>query len=292
MDRRNFIKSSLFVTGGVITSSFSKKNVDDKKYLKLTVLHTNDTHSNIDPMPPNHPQFPNMGGVVWRNNLIKKIKSEEKNVLLLDAGDIFQGTPYFNKYKGLLEMKLMSQMEYDASTMGNHDFDIGLEGFKNAKEYASFPFICSNYDFSKTILKDDTIEHLILKKDKLKIGILGLGVELEGLVSKNNYGNCIYLDPIEIANKKARMLKDEGCNFIICLSHLGFEYSDTTKISDKILARNTKNIDVIIGGHTHTFLDSPVKEINLDNKSVIINQVGWAGVKLGRMDFYFSKDKL
>ena len=185
-------------------------------------------------------------------------------------------------------MKLMSEMGYEASTMGNHEFDLGLEGFKNAKRYANFPFICSNYDFSDTILNGETIPHLIIRKGKLKIGILGLGVEMEGLVPKLCYENSKYLDPIAVANEQAQLLKDKGCHFIICLSHLGFEYTDSNKVSDRILARSTKNIHLILGGHTHTFLEKPVEETNLDGEKVLINQVGWAGVNLGRLDFFFS----
>ena len=292
MKRRDFVRNTFVVAGGIALAPSLLAKSMEKDHIKLTVLHTNDTHSNIDAFPANHAKFPNRGGVVWRDQLIKKIRSEEEHVLLLDAGDLFQGTPYFNKYKGVLEMKLMSEMGYEAVTMGNHEFDIGLDGFKNAKKHASFPFVCSNYDFSNTILKDETIKHLIIRKGKLKIGILGLGVELEGLVPKLCYEDAKYLDPVTVANEQAALLKEKGCHFIICLSHLGFEYADPNKVSDRILAKSTKNIDLIIGGHTHTFLDEPVEEINPDGKKVLINQVGWAGVNLGRLDFYFSRESL
>lgn len=289
MKRREFVKNTFAVAGGMILSPTLLAGTSDRKrQIKLTVLHTNDTHSNIDPFPANHAKFPNRGGVVWRHQLIQKIRQQEEHVLLLDAGDLFQGTPYFNRYKGVLEMKLMSEMGYEAATMGNHEFDLGLEGFKNAKKHASFPFVCSNYDFSDTILKGETVKHLIVRKGKLKIGILGIGVELEGLVPKLCYENSVYLDPIATANEQAEMLKKKGCDFIICLSHLGFEYTDSDKVSDRILARSTKNINLIIGGHTHTFLEKPIEETNLDGEKVLINQVGWAGVNLGRMDFYFG----
>lgn len=291
MKRRDFVRTTFAVAGGMVLSpSLLAKNTNSKE-IKLTILHTNDTHSQIDPLPVNHSKFPNRGGVVWRHQQIQKIREEEELVLLLDSGDLFQGTPYFNKYKGVLEMKLMSQMGYEASTMGNHEFDIGLDGFKNAKKYATFPFVCSNYDFSDTILKNETVKHYIIHKGKLKIGILGLGVELEGLVPKLCYENSRYTDPIAAANEQAKLLKDKGCDFIICLSHLGFEYENSTKVSDRILARSTKNIHLILGGHTHTFLEKPVEEINLEGKKVLINQVGWAGVNLGRLDFTFSKEK-
>ncbi|HLU87708.1 MAG TPA: metallophosphatase [Taishania sp.] len=288
MRRRDFVKHSFVVAGGLIVSPQVVAK-STKKEIKLTVLHTNDTHSNIDPFPPNHAKFPNRGGVVWRHQQIQKIRSEEEHVLLIDAGDLFQGTPYFNKYRGVLEMKLMSEMGYEASTMGNHEFDLGLQAFKDAKKHATFPFVCSNYDFSDTVLAGETIDHLIIEKGKLKIGILGLGVEMEGLIAKSCYENAKYLDPIHIANQQAKILKNKGCDFVICLSHLGFDYENPTKVSDRILARSTRNIDLIIGGHTHTFLEKPVEETNLDGKTVLINQVGWAGVNLGRLDFTFIK---
>jgi 5'-nucleotidase len=231
-----------------------------------------------------------MGGVSKRYQLINKIREEEDLVLVLDAGDIFQGTPYFNKYGGILEMKLMTEMGYDAATMGNHDFDAGLEGFLKAKQFAKFPFLCANYDFSNTLLKGQTQENVIIKKGSLKIGIFGIGVELKGLVPESKYEGTIYNDPIETANQQAQILKKQGCDLIICLSHLGFEYS-TDKVSDRVLAQKTENIHLIIGGHTHTFLEKPIEEKNLNNEVVLINQVGWAGLKIGRLDFEFD-DKI
>ena len=168
---------------------------------KLTILHTNDTHSNIDTFPSSHSKYPNQGGVARRYSLVQEIRSKESNVLLLDAGDIFQGTPYFNKYGGVLEMKLMTKMGYDCCTMGNHDFDAGLDGFIKAHKYAEFPFVCSNYDFNNTKLKDITFPYKIFQKGSFKVGVFGLGPELEGLVAKSNYQETEYNDPISISNK-------------------------------------------------------------------------------------------
>ena len=290
MKRRDFVQQSFLVTGGILLSGNILAGETKKKNPKITILHTNDTHSNIDPFPANHAKFPKMGGVSKRYQLINKIREEEDHVLVLDAGDIFQGTPYFNKYGGILEMKLMTEMGYDAATMGNHDFDAGLDGFLKAKQFAKFPFLCANYDFSKTLLKGQTQENIIIKKGNLKIGIFGIGVELKGLVPMSKYEGTIYLDPIETANQQAQLLKKQGCDLIICLSHLGFEYS-TDKVSDRVLAQKTENIHLIIGGHTHTFLDKPIEEKNRNNEIVLINQVGWAGLKIGRLDFEFD-DKI
>jgi 5'-nucleotidase len=295
--RRNFIQNIVLGTGTLLVSPslFSQENLKKKK--RLVILHTNDTHSTIEPFPSNHSKFPNMGGVSKRHTIIQKIRSEEEHVLLLDAGDIFQGTPYFNVFNGELEMKLMSILEYDAATIGNHDFDIGLEGFLKAKQFANFPFLCANYDFSKTILAGQTKSYHIFHKAGIKIGVFGIGVALKGLVSEDKYGNTRYLDPIITANKIASELKSKACDLVICLSHLGFEYENKSINSDRKLAAESQNIDLILGGHTHTFFDKPLVLQNLKNKDVLVNQVGWGGVYLGRIDIdvesgFFQAEKI
>jgi 5'-nucleotidase len=286
MKRRTFLKNTAASTtfiglGGISLSSFS--SVDEKK---ITILHTNDVHSHIDPFPADHPRNPNMGGAARRASIIEQIRREEKNVLLLDAGDIFQGTPYFNYYGGELEFKIMSMMQYDLATMGNHDFDNGLEGFYAQLPHAKFEFVSANYDFKNTLLDSIVKPYKIFTKDSVKIGIFGLGVELEGLVDKRNYKETIYNNPIEVAKE------EEKCDLIICLSHLGFNNkNEPEKPSDVKLAQETKDIDIIIGGHSHTFLDKPVIYKNSVGKNVVINQVGAYGINLGRIDFYLSSDK-
>lgn len=258
--------------------------------VKVTVLHTNDVHSRIDPFPDNDPKYPGLGGVSRRASLIKKIRSEEQNVLLLDAGDIFQGTPYFNIYGGELEMKLMSEMGYHASTIGNHDLDNGIEGLVKQLPHANFPLICSNYDFSNTLLKDKTLPYKIFEFDGIKAGVFGLGIELNGLVMKQNYGEIIYQDPIPAAAYHAKLLKEDlKCDLVICLSHLGYSYN-SKKINDTDLGKMSKNIDLIIGGHTHTLLEKPSSFKNSDNKQIHVAQVGWAGIRLGRIDYYFERE--
>ena len=294
MKRRDFIQktaasSALLGLTGMSLSSFSTVNTK-----KITILHTNDTHSHIDPFPADHPKNPNMGGAARRAAIIESIRKEEKNVLLLDAGDIFQGTPYFNYYGGELEFKLMSMMQYDVATMGNHDFDNGIDGFYAQLPHAKFDFVSANYDFKNTVLNDIVKPYKIIIKDGIKIGIFGLGVQLDGLVDKKLYKETVYNNPIEVAQDMTRILKEEKkCDLVICLSHLGFKYKDEPeKPSDIVLAQKTKNIDLIIGGHTHTFLDKPVIEKNSEGKEVLINQVGCFGVNLGRIDFYLTNDKL
>lgn len=287
--RRSFLKntiagSALLALGIKSDSVYAKDDL-----VKLTILHTNDVHSRIDPFPMDGSKYQGRGGVAPRAALINKIRSEEKNVLLFDAGDIFQGTPYFNLYGGELELKMMSMMGYDAGIMGNHDFDNGVEGFYKQLPHANFPILNANYDLSDTLLHDKTKPYQIFKKDGLKIGVFGLGIELEGLVNKVQYGNTRYLDPLDKSLKMEAELKHEHrCDLIICLSHLGFDYRDN-KVSDKVIARNTHHIDLIIGGHTHTFLDEPFVVKNLSSKETLINQVGFAGINLGRIDFIFQR---
>lgn len=298
MNRKEFLRT---VGGGTLALSLapnlvfaSQKSILDKNAAyKLTVLHTNDQHSRIEPFDSSYSRNPNQGGFARRATLIQQIRSQEKNVLLLDAGDIFQGTPYFNFYGGELEFKLMSMMGYDAATMGNHDFDNGLEGFLKALPNAKFPFITSNYDFSNTILDGKTEKYKIFKKDGIKVGLFGVGIELDGLVGKKQYQETKYLNPVEIAQHYADFLrKEKGCDLVICLSHIGYDYrDDADKISDKKLAAQTDNIDLILGGHTHTFLPEPQSFTNKSGKNVLVNQVGWAGLLLGRIDFYFDKNK-
>lgn len=297
--RREFLQKSLLGTAGLTLFSalpgklFSSENYFENflknDLLKLTILHTNDMHSRIEPFPGNDPKYPGLGGMAKRATLIEKIRSSEKNVLLLDAGDVFQGTPYFNLYGGELEFKLMSKMRYDACTMGNHDFDNGLEGFNKMLPYAGFPFICSNYDFSDTILSGKTIPYKIFSKADVKIGVFGIGIELNGLVEKKLFEKTKYNDPFTSAEKMAAFLKNEmKCHLVICLSHLGYKY-DSNKIDDLKLAAGSKDIDVIIGGHTHSFLDEPAIVKNRMNREVLINQVGWAGIRLGKIDCFFER---
>lgn len=289
--RRRFITTLLAVVIIMTLSSPSTGNYsfNQNQVVKITILHTNDLHSRIDPFPANDSRFPNMGGFAKRAALIKKIRSEEKNVLLFDAGDVYQGSPYFNMYGGEVEFKLMSAMGYDAMNIGNHEFDNGLPGIARQLVYANFPILCANYDFSDTELAGKVEPYKIFVMDGVKIGVFGLGIELEGLVSKKNYGNTRYLDPEEKAAETAHLLKKElQCDLVICLSHLGCSYKDK-QISDVKLSKQSKYIDLIIGSHTHTFIDQPYVFRNSDNKQIIICQVGWGGVKLGRIDFYLVK---
>ncbi len=292
MRRRNFIKNTAATSALLSLSGLSLSSFSVVKEKKITILHTNDVHSHIDPFPENHPRNPSMGGVAKRANIIEQIRKEESNVLLLDAGDVFQGTPYFNYYGGELEFKLMSMMKYDLATLGNHDFDNGIDGFYAQLPHANFEFVSANYDFKNTELNGIVKPYKTFIKDGIKIGVFGLGIELEGLVEKKLYKETKYNNPIEVATDITKTLKEtEKCDLIICLSHLGFDYkNEKDKVSDLKLAAATQDIDLIIGGHTHTFLDKPVVKTNKIGKQVIINQVGAYGINLGRIDFYLSDE--
>jgi len=293
MNRRNFIQNTGLITTGITLGGLSSLSFKSDARTKITILHTNDTHSHIDPFDANHPKYANQGGIAKRSTLINSIRKENPHTLLLDAGDIFQGTPYFNFYGGELEFKLMSMLKYDCATLGNHDFDNGVDGFYKQLPHAKFDFVSSNYDFKNTILDSLVKPYKTFVKNGIKIGVFGLGVQLEGLVLKQLYKETTYLDPIEISEQITQTLKnEEQCDLIICLSHLGYEYKgDASKISDLKLAAATKNIDLIVGGHTHTFLDKPTSVTNKDGKQVLVNQVGKYGINLGRVDFYFDSVK-
>lgn len=293
-NRRQFIKQIAIGGSALGTAGFPILSFSENNLTKLTILHTNDLHSRIEPFPLSNSRNGGKGGFVHLNSLISEIRKKEKNILLFDSGDIFQGTPYFNFYKGEIEFKLMSKIGYDAATIGNHDFDLGVANLSTQMVHANFPFISANYDFSKTILKNKIDPYKIFKKGKFKIGVFGLGIALRGLVDIKKYKGVKYNDPVAVANETASFLKEnKGCNLVVCLSHLGYKYRNN-RISDVLLAQKTKNIDIILGGHTHTFMKEADRVKNLIDKEVVINQVGWSGLMLGKIDISFQEnsDKL
>ncbi len=292
MIRRHFLKQTaaagVYLSLGGLTSS--ALSITSKKH--ITILHTNDVHSHIEPFPSNDSKYANLGGAARRMTIIENIRKQQPNVLLLDAGDMFQGTPYFNFYGGELEFRLMSMMGYDAATIGNHDFDNGIGGLAAQVPNAKFELLSANYNFKNTIMDGLTKPYQVFVKDGVRIGVFGVGIELDGLVNKKMYQETTYLNPIEITTDTVKTLrKDEHCDIVICLSHLGYDYDDKSKISDMVLAQKTSGIDLIIGGHTHTFLKKPTIAQNKDGKFILINQVGWGGINLGRIDFYLDQEK-
>ena len=289
LNRRPFLRRSGLAAGSMLFSSSLLAEMEtDAQQRRLVILHTNDVHSRLDPFPMDGSKNQGLGGVAARASLIDQIRSEAPQVLLLDAGDIFQGTPYFNLYKGEPEMKAMGAMGYEAVTMGNHDFDNGIEGLVDMMRYAQFPFVNANYLLSDTQLEGKVKPYTIIQKESLKIGVIGVGVDLQGLVSPSLVGKVRYSNPIPVAQELANRLKfDFGCHYIILLSHLGYSYKGN-QVSDLVLAEQTENIDLIVGGHTHTFLEKPTLIKNQKNQAVLVSQAGWAGLLLGRIDVYFS----
>ena len=251
----------------------------------IVILHTNDTHSRIEPIPESDRIAGNKGGVVRRMNYIEQVRKENKNVLLFDAGDFLQGTPYFNLFKGEVETEAMNMMRYDAVTLGNHEFDYGLEALEKVVRRAKFPIISSNYDFSGTPLNNFIKPYLIFKKDGVKIGVIGINIQPRGLIASGNYDGMKFLQPERVANELALKLKTtDRCDMVICLSHLGYT-------ADKRLVEQTRNIDIIIGGHSHTNMKTPDMLKNIDNKDVMVFQTAGRGIYVGRIDVELEKVK-
>ena len=251
----------------------------------IVILHTNDTHSRIEPIPESDRIAGNKGGVVRRMNYIEQVRKENKNVLLFDAGDFLQGTPYFNLFKGEVETEAMNMMRYDAVTLGNHEFDYGLEALEKVVRRAKFPIISSNYDFSGTPLNNLIKPYLIFKKDGVKIGVIGINIQPRGLIASGNYDGMKFLQPERVANELALKLKTtDRCDMVICLSHLGYT-------ADKRLVEQTRNIDIIIGGHSHTNMKTLDMLKNIDNKDVMVFQTAGRGIYVGRIDVELEKVK-
>ncbi|RMF02142.1 MAG: bifunctional metallophosphatase/5'-nucleotidase [Bacteroidetes bacterium] len=292
MQRRTFLKqigATTFLIGSGLPTALAFDRT--QQTTTIHILHTNDWHSRIDPFPADSGRFAGLGGAIRRAQLLEQLRSELPYKLLLDSGDIFQGTPYFNFYEGELEFKLMSAMQYDLATIGNHDFDAGISKLAQQMRYALFDFVNCNYVFNNTPLQGRIKPYRIFTRGPIKIGILGVGIELEGLVAPSLYGDTLYLDPIETVNATARLLKEEeACDLVICLSHLGYKYREN-KVSDHDLAAASSHLDIILGGHTHTFLDEPTVVLNQRQQPVLINQVGWGGVCLGHIDVTFDEKR-
>ncbi|AHW60397.1 5'-nucleotidase [Draconibacterium orientale] len=291
MDRRRFIRNVAAGTAGITLGAVPYELFAHEDFTTISILHTNDIHCHIEPFTGSNERYANKGGLARIAKLAALERQKNPNTLLLDAGDMFQGTPYFNYFKGELMLKVMSEAGYDASTIGNHEFDNGLQGIKDPLPNAEFPIISSNYDFSDTILSGSFPEYKIFRRDGVKIGIYGVGIELENLVGKKNYGATVYNDPVVVAQRMESFLKNEKkCDLVICLSHIGLRYRDN-KVSDMVLAAETSFTDLIIGGHTHSYLEKPLEEKNKLGQTVIVNQAWWGGLVVGKIDFVFEKSK-
>ena len=258
--------------------------------VELTILHTNDTHSRIEPFDATDPSYPDMGGAARRNAYFAQVRTEKENVLLFDCGDFSQGTPFYSVFKGEVEVELMNEMGYDAATLGNHEFDFGLDNLRKLIEEADFPFVCTNYDFSRTKLRRLVKPYLIIKKAGLRIGVIGLGACPDGLVQAKNYAGMKFVPPYGIAERTARYLKErKRCDVVICLSHLGMDCSANLPYCDRELVGSTSSIDLVLGGHSHTYMAAPEYVENAEGCAVPVMQLGKNGVYAGRFDLKFEK---
>ena len=257
---------------------------------ELYLFHTNDMHSRIEPFPENFQDtlLAGKAGMVRRATFISQQRELHPDLLLFDSGDFSQGTPYYNIYKGEVEIRLMNEMRYDAGTIGNHEFDFGLENMARLFKMADFPIVCANYDVTGTVLEGLVKEYVILNRNGIKIGVFGLGTQLEGLVAKESYGDVKFEDPVSEAQRIADLLKTrEKCDLVICLSHLGWKGEP---YSDIELIENTKNIDVVLGGHSHSFFESPLYYKNLDGVEIPLQQMGKHAAFVGKMVLTLQKD--
>lgn len=255
----------------------------------LYLFHTNDMHSRVEPFPADFQDtlLANKAGLVRRATLMKQLRKEHENVMLFDCGDFSQGTPYYNIFKGEVEVKLMNEMGYDAATIGNHEFDFGLENMARLFKMAAFPVVCCNYDVTGTVLEGLVKEYVVLERGGLKIGVIGVGPQLEGLVASSCYGGVKFEDPFTEVQRIADYLKmEEGCDAVVCLSHLGWKDGD---YSDIQLIQRTRNVDVVLGGHSHSYFESPRYYKNLDGVEIPVQQMGKNGAFLGKMVLKFNK---
>lgn len=261
-----------------------------QKTKTLAILHTNDVHSRIYPTDPNSAdkRSADKGGFLRVASFVEEQRAKIPNLLLFDCGDFSQGTPFYNLFYGEVEIKLMNSIGYDAGTIGNHEFDYGVENMARLFKMANHPIVCSNYDVEGTPLEGLVEPYVILKRNGLKIGILGLGTQLEGMVPAGKSGGITYRDPFDKANTIAGILKEKGCDVIICLSHLGLNSSTPDGACDRNLASKTRNIDIILGGHSHTYMEEPLILKNPDGKDVYISQMGKNGIYVGRMKLTFN----
>ncbi|MBQ7509612.1 MAG: metallophosphatase [Prevotella sp.] len=256
---------------------------------KITVLHTSDTHSCILPLNKNLADtvVADRGGFLRRINMLKQERQKDPDLLLFDCGDFSQGSSYYTMFKGDVEVGLMNQMHYDAATIGNHEFDFGLDNMIRLFKMANFPIVCSNYDFGDTELKNIVKPYIVMKRKGVKIGIFALCPPLEGLVSTKNYGPLKFLDPVEVTQRMVEMLRDKKkCDVVICLSHLGWV---KTEYTDNRLIQNTSGIDLVLGGHSHTYMDALAYESDKTGRKVPVDHEGKHGVYVGKLLLTFNK---
>lgn len=259
-------------------------SVSAQKGKQLTILHTNDTHSTIQPLKENLADTMKAGraGFLRRIAMIKEERKKDPELLLFDSGDFSQGSAYYTLFKGDVEIGLMNRMGYDCSTIGNHEFDFGMENMARLFKMANFPIVCSNYDFTGTILEGLVKPYIILHRKGIKIGVFALDPKMEGLVFAKNCQGIKYLDPIEVANEMAFKLKHkEKCDLVICVSHLGWE--PITQMGDPMMISHSRNIDIVLGGHSHSYFLKPQVVKDADGKDVPVDQNGKHAIFVGKL---------
>jgi 5'-nucleotidase len=289
INRRTFLTNS--AAFGVTLAGFPRELLKASPADTLiTILHTNDTHSQIDPLPANDANA-GKGGVARRATLVKRVRKENPNTLLVDAGDVLQGTPYFNFYKGEVEYKAMSAVGYDVGTLGNHEFDNGVEALAKALTFATFDIVSANYDVKGTVLEQRVKRYVVKTLAGIRVGLFGLGVSPVALITPDNFKGVTYIDPVVAARDVVKILREEErCALVVCMSHLG--YNADAKSGDSFVASQIDGIDFIASGHTHTFMKEPVTQTQPCGAKTTIFQVGKSGIYVGRVDFTFRNGKL
>ncbi len=255
-----------------------------KKQKQLVILHTNDTHSTIFPVNSQLPDTmkAGRGGFIRRIEMLRQERQKHPDLLYFDSGDFCQGSAYYTMFKGDVEVGLMNEMGIDASTIGNHEFDFGLENMARIFKMCNFPILCTNYDFTGTVMEGVCKPWIILKRNGVKIGVFAVCPKLQGLVSDKNCEGVKYLDPAKVALETATMLKQEKkCDVVICISHLGWE--NYRAEDDLYMIKNSRNIDLVLGGHTHTYLPTLEYVNNLDGKPVPVDQNGKHAIFVGKI---------
>jgi 5'-nucleotidase len=298
INRRRFLQSSL-ITGAALAAPSTLLSPKFWSALAepllevaadetlITILHTNDTHSQIDPVSESDKTWAGKGGVARRATLVKRIRKENPHTLMVDAGDVFQGTPYFNFYKGEVEYKSMSLIGYDVVTLGNHDFDNGVNALAAAMKFANFDFVSTNYDVRGTALEARVKPYAVRMLAGVRVGLFGLGISPDNLITPQNFQGVKYLDPVQMTRGVVRLLRQlEKCQLVVGMSHLGYYPNPrNNEIGDTQVAAQVSGIDFIASGHTHTFMEKPVLQQNPEGKDTIIFQVGKSGIYVGRVDF-------
>ena len=268
----------------IILMAFVSLSGQAKKHKQLVILHTNDTHSQIFPISAQLPDTmkAGRGGFLRRIALLKEERQKHPDLLYLDSGDFWQGSAYFTMFKGDVEIGLMNQMGIDASTIGNHEFDFGLDNMAEMFKKANFPILSANYDFTGTVMEGVVKPWIVIKRNGLKIGVFAVNPKLKGLVSDKNCPGVKYLDPAKVALETATMLKQEKkCDMVICISHLG--WNSGRGEDDQYMIKGSRNIDLVLGGHTHTYMEELQYENNLDGKPVPVDQNGKAAIFVGKI---------